>query len=176
MATALELGMTPSHQYNAPARIDTGDWTWKTCHGNVKLSGEPWRPVNHNRGYGNIAMAKAAEDSVNTYFVQLIRDVGVCDTVELAERMGVELADRGKDLVEEFGGAPSFTLGTPYITSLSMAQAYATFANRGIHCNPIILQSITTKDGTELEVPSANCEQVIEPAVADGVTYILEPS
>ncbi|GAB3816271.1 transglycosylase domain-containing protein [Tessaracoccus terricola] len=175
IAAALEVGMTPSHQYNSPATVDTGDWTWKTCNGNIKLSGQPWKPSNQfHRGFGNIDMLKAAESSVNTYFVQLIRDVGVCTTVELADKVGVELANRNFELVKDFGSKPSFTLGTAEITPLSMAEAYATFANRGIHCEPIILESVVTQDGTELEVPSANCEQVIEPAVADGVTYILE--
>lgn len=55
-----------------------------------------------------------------------------------------------------------------------MAEAYATFANRGKHCNPIILESVKTADGKELEVPRGDCKQVIRKEVADGVNYILK--
>lgn len=56
---------------------------------------------------------------------------------------------------------------------MSMAEAYATFAARGKHCDPIIISKITSRDGKPLEVPSANCEQVISKPVADGMNRLL---
>ena len=38
-----------------------------------------------------------------------------------------------------------------------MAEAYATFAARGIHCDPIIISKVTTRNGKKLEVPDGNC-------------------
>jgi membrane peptidoglycan carboxypeptidase len=55
-----------------------------------------------------------------------------------------------------------------------MAEAYATFAARGIHCNPIIVSKITTRDGENLAVPDANCRRVVDKDVADGVNKILK--
>ena len=75
--------------------------------------------------------------------------------------------------MRKFAVYPSWVLGVTEVTPLSMAEAYATFANRGVHCNPIILQSVQTKDGTEVEIPSADCKQVISPEVADGVNHVL---
>ena len=37
-----------------------------------------------------------------------------------------------------------------------MAEAYATFAARGIHCDPIIIESVTTRTKKKLEVPNGN--------------------
>ena len=89
----------------------------------------------------------------------------------MAQKLGVKLAD-GTDM-RSMANYPSWVLGTAYVTPLSMAEAYATFANRGVHCNPIILQSVQAKDGTEIEIPSADCKKVIEPEVADGVNHVL---
>ena len=49
---------------------------------------------------------------------------------------------------------PSFTLGTVEVSPLSMAEAYATFAARGIHCNPIIVSKITTRTARASTVPT----------------------
>ncbi|MDO5678356.1 MAG: transglycosylase domain-containing protein [Propionibacteriaceae bacterium] len=169
MAAALQIGMTPDKAYDSPRTWDLKGKTFTFCQGPQVVQDGP--VSNYDRGYGMIDMRKAAESSVNTYFMQLIQTVGICNTVKMAESAGVKLAN-GAPL--ETQGFPNFTLGTAYITPLSMAEAYATFANRGVHCNPIILRSITTKEGAQLEVPSANCQQVIRPEVADGISYILQ--
>ena len=40
---------------------------------------------------------------------------------------------------DDYQDKPSFTLGSAEVSPLSMAEAYATFAARGIHCDPIIV-------------------------------------
>jgi membrane peptidoglycan carboxypeptidase len=84
------------------------------------------------------------------------------------------LASNGDDLVKTFSYIPSFTLGVTEVTPLSMADAYATMAARGVHCDPIIVSSITSPDGKPVATQSANCKQVIRPEVADGVNYVLQ--
>jgi membrane peptidoglycan carboxypeptidase len=59
------------------------------------------------------------------------------------------------------------------VSPLSMAEAYATFAARGIHCSPIIIDTIETRDGKELDAPSAKCKRVMSTSVADGVNKML---
>ena len=171
LASALNQGMTPQKEYNAPATMQFRGQTFRDCTGTFKFN-QDYEPQNQGRNpYGNISMMVAAQKSVNTYFVQLIRDTGICASIDMAKAAGVKLSD-GKDL-RTMQRYPSFVLGTADVTPLSMAEAYATFANRGIHCDPIILKSVETKDGTEVQVPSANCKQAIPEAVADGVNYIL---
>ena len=54
-----------------------------------------------------------------------------------------------------------------------MAVGYGTFGNRGVRCNSIILDSVYDRNGAEVPVPSADCQQTIDPTVADGVNYVL---
>ncbi|MBK7822541.1 MAG: transglycosylase domain-containing protein [Tessaracoccus sp.] len=172
MAAALDMGMTPGKQYNAPGRIDLQGMTFKNCKGPFVFRQDHAVGNLGYTNYGMIDMMKAAQSSVNTYFMQLVRDVGICSSIDMAKKAGVK-ASMGTDLRSE-QNYPVFVLGTADVTPLSMAEAYATFANRGKHCNPIILESVKTADGKKIEVPDANCKQVIRKEVADGVNYILE--
>ncbi|MHA6512704.1 transglycosylase domain-containing protein [Tessaracoccus sp. Z1128] len=171
IAAALDLGMTPERSYTAPAELPLEGMTFKNCSGPFVFK-QDHSVRNYDRGYGKIDMISAAEDSVNTYFMQLEADAGICASIDIAKAAGVKMST-GQDLrVNQ--NYPTFVLGTSEVTPLSMAEAYATFANRGIHCTPIILKSVTTKDGADLAVPSADCTQVIRPEIADGVNYILQ--
>ncbi len=52
--------------------------------------------------------------------------------------------------------------------------AYATMANRGVRCDPVILKSITAADGTSLAVPSAKCTRVIDARYADAINKVFQ--
>jgi membrane peptidoglycan carboxypeptidase len=127
--------------------------------------------VGHSR---TIDMTEAARFSVNTYFIQLELAAGLCNTTKMAAKAGVKLGTLDRDLVGFYQHIPSFTLGSAEVSPLSMAEAYATFAARGVHCNPIIVSKITNRAGKAMEVPSADCKQVMDPAVADGVSKVLK--
>ncbi|RMB62365.1 PASTA domain-containing protein [Tessaracoccus antarcticus] len=171
MAAALEAGATPSKTYDAPYQKDYRGTTFKSCDGPFVFN-QDWKPKNYDSSYGTIDMMKATQSSVNNYYIQLERDIGICASINMAKKVGVKLSN-GDDLATESYN-PSFVLGTADVTPLSMAEAYATFANRGVHCDPIILESVQNKDGENIPVPSANCTKVMEPEVADGVSYVLE--
>ena len=170
IGAALEQGVPTSTTFDAPQTMQFKGQKFKNCEGTFTFQGS-WEPKNYDKAYGVIDMLKAAQNSVNTYFIQLEAKVGICASIDMAQKLGVKLAD-GEDM-RKMAEYPSWVLGTAYVTPLSMAEAYATFANRGVHCNPIILQSVQTKDGTEVEIPSADCKQVISPEVADGVNHVL---
>ena len=55
-----------------------------------------------------------------------------------------------------------------------MAEAYATFAAGGIHCNPIIVSKIVNRKGKQLEAPNGDCKRVMDKDVADGVNKVLK--
>ncbi len=172
LASALNQGMTPDKTYDSPGTMQFKGSTFKNCTGPFKFN-QDWTPQNQfKKGYGVIDMMAASRNSVNTYFIQLERDTGICAGIDMAKNAGVKLAD-GKDL-RTMQDIPSFVLGVADVTPLSMAEAYATFANRGVHCDPIILKSVTARDGKEVAVPSANCKQTIPKEVADGVNHILK--
>lgn len=171
MAAALEAGATPSKTYDAPYKKQYKGSTFKSCDGPFVYN-QSWEPKNYDKAYGTIDMMRATQSSVNNYYVQLERDIGICASVEMAKKAGVRLSS-GKDLADDSIN-PSFVLGTSDVAPLSMAEAYATFANRGVHCDPIILESVLNQNDEIVPVPSANCTKVMEPEVADGVSYVLK--
>jgi membrane peptidoglycan carboxypeptidase len=122
--------------------------------------------------------------SVNVFYAELEKQVGLCNVVHTAADLGMTRVD-GTSLLAADGNpvlgkpasadnVPSFTLGSVPVSPLSMAAAYATVAARGRYCSPVAIEKIVTSDGGSLGVPSANCHQVISPEVADAVNYILQ--
>lgn len=171
MVTAISQGMPPTKQYPSPQSLSFEGDVFDSCSGPSPYNES--KPIkNYDRGYGVIDMRRAAMNSVNTYFVQLARDVGNCDIKTMAENMGLEFT-ANEEHQKWLSAVPNMVLGTGEVTPLSMTSAYATIANRGVRCNPIILERILTRDGKELAVPGANCQKVFEPAVADAVADIL---
>lgn len=182
LANALSLGVPLSHRYLAPDRMAFKGQKFISCDGPFTFNQEytPKNAVltgNPNRA---ITLMDATRQSVNTYYVQLERDTGICGAVKMAQSLGVEASmavpGGGNDLIADYhmDYNPSFTLGVADVTPMSMAIAYATFANRGVRCDPIVLKSVVSRDGSNIAVPDANCRQVIDPEVADGVNYVLK--
>lgn len=172
-AAALQGGMSMKHTINAPATLtDLAGSKWKGCQGTAIVD-KNYAPSNlGKRGYGSITMGEALRNSVNTYFIRLTQAMGNCPAIEMAQKTGVVRAD-GTDMRDKESYYPSWVLGTSYVTPLSMAEGYTTFANRGVHCEPRILKSITTASGKEIPVPDGNCKRVMDEAVADGMNEML---
>lgn len=173
-AAAIDQGFIPEKTiYNAPATKNWDGQTFKDCTGPFTLdtNGAGWN-VSNSWKYGQMNMLTGMALSVNNYWVQLEQDVGICSAIKMAEAAGMQLGDGGS--LQDYQRVPSFTLGALNVTPLSMAQAYATFANRGVRCDPIILASVKNSEGASLAVPQGNCKQVIDPVTADGVNYVLQ--
>ena len=81
--------------------------------------------------------------------------------------MGIPLDDPATEMV------PSFTLGVASVSPLELADAYATFAARGLHCDPRPVTSIDDSNGNELKAYPQQCQQVIAAPVADAVNDVL---
>jgi membrane peptidoglycan carboxypeptidase len=117
--------------------------------------------------------------SVNVFYAELERRVGLCNVVHTAVDLGMTWAD-GTSLLKRDGGLasadnfPAFTLGSINVSPLSMAAAYATVADGGVYCSPVAIDKIVTDTGGRPTVPSANCHRVLSSTVADAVNYILQ--
>jgi membrane peptidoglycan carboxypeptidase len=117
--------------------------------------------------------------SINVFYAELEKRVGLCEVVHTAVDLGLTRAD-GTSLLSQGGGQdsadniPSFTLGSVNVSPLSMASAYATVAARGIYCSPVAIGKIVTSRGSALSVPSANCHRALSSDVADAVNYVLQ--
>jgi len=117
--------------------------------------------------------------SVNVFYAELEKKVGLCNVVHTAVSLGMTRADGTSLLRADNGQAsadniPSFTLGSVNVSPLSMSAAYATVADGGIYCSPVAIGRIVTSGGGSISVPSANCHRAIPSSVADAVNYILQ--
>ncbi|MDP9888771.1 transglycosylase domain-containing protein [Pseudarthrobacter enclensis] len=65
-------------------------------------------------------------------------------------------------------------LGSTQTSPLTMASAFATFANDGKYCEPIAITSVVDGTGKQLPAQSSNCRDAIKPEVARGVNYALQ--
>jgi membrane peptidoglycan carboxypeptidase len=177
LAAALEKGIPISKTFNARSPFDFTGRRFTSCRGRERVW-DRWVVQNAVGHSESIGMMEAAQFSVNTYFIQLELATGMCRVTKMAQKTGVKVGARigqpAVNIVKQFQDKPSFTLGTVEVSPLSMAEAYATFAARGIHCNPIIVSKITTRGGKNLAVPDANCRRVVNKDVADGVNRVLK--
>lgn len=124
--------------------------------------------VRNSGSSGLLNMFQATAFSTNTYFVTLAERFGLCRQAEIAEEMGVRLAT-GDPLLR----VPTFSLGTMEVSPLSMAGAYAAFANHGVYCAPRVVLEIKDRYGNGVDVPDPRCREVIPRNVADAVTGVL---
>ncbi|BAK38036.1 penicillin-binding protein [Microlunatus phosphovorus NM-1] len=171
-AAALERGIPLSKRFNARASMEFGGKSFETCNGREQVYGR-WNVKNSTGANGNMNMYRGAQMSVNTYFVQLEMTTGMCRVTKMAKKLGLKLGTTDRDIVKYYQHTPSFTLGSVEVSPLSMTEAYATFAARGIHCDPIIIESVTTRTKKKLEVPDGNCKRVMSKDVADGMNKLL---
>jgi membrane peptidoglycan carboxypeptidase len=178
LAAALEDGMTLQSTVNAP-KSHTPIGPFHDCAGNL-AGNQPragyYAPANDETGaLGNISLYSATENSINTAFVTLEQEVGICKVTAMATKLGVHRAAPAAGAkTTALLQVPSMTLGTNEIAPMTMADAYATFAADGERCSPIAITSISSASGTKYAAPSANCTQVIDKGIAEGVTSALQ--
>ncbi|WP_309097949.1 transglycosylase domain-containing protein [Streptomyces sp.] len=173
-AAALQDGMPANKVYSAPYQmaypspVSACDGkTWQNSRSN------PARLENENESeVGPYDMKEATAKSVNTYYVQMISDIGICPVTTMAKKMGVERADGRK-----MDQAPSIALGTQEMSPLTMANAYATFASRGMYCTPVAIESVSQRVGDaskKLEVPKSTCSRAMSEETADTINELLK--
>jgi membrane peptidoglycan carboxypeptidase len=125
----------------------------------------------------------ATVGSINVYFANLEKQVGLCNVVKTAADMGMTRAD-GKSLLKgdviqgryqyPADSIPSFTLGSVGVSPMSMAAAYASVAARGWYCAPNAITKIVTGTGAQVKLLPNSCHRDMTKAVADAANYILQ--
>lgn len=182
LITALKQGMPFGHTIKIQNPETIGPFA--TCHGLV----EPAKPYNNAeaafKGSQVWQLNEATVQSVNTYFVNLENEVGLCNVVKTAVDMGMTRAD-GTSLMKYdrplgVNGFPaydysSFTLGSVGVSPMSMAAAYASVAARGMYCSPRAITKIEVMaTHQQLPVRKASCHRDMSQGVADAANYILQ--
>ncbi|MER6165093.1 transglycosylase domain-containing protein [Streptomyces violaceorubidus] len=171
-AAALEEGRPATQEYSSPYEIPYPEPV-QTC------SGKPWLntagekvPNESESEVGPYRLKKAMALSVNTYFVQMVADIGLCPVMKMTDALHV-VQGSGEKLPE----VPAISLGSKGVSPLTMASAYAAFASRGMYCTPIVIESITQKIGDKqqsLDVPKSTCSRAMSEKTADTVSTLLQ--
>jgi penicillin-binding protein 1A len=169
LARAFEEGIGPSRVYSGPSTYTYPNCTQTTTNGGCTV-----RNVETG-GFGPITLREATAESVNTVFAQLILDVGVKDTAEMAHRLGVTMVSADGKQPNGEGYGPSLTLGVAEVSPLDMAAAYSVFANRGVQQAATPIMKVTDASGKVLEDNTKRAgKRMLAEAVADNVNDVLK--
>ncbi|WP_166980878.1 transglycosylase domain-containing protein [Paramicrobacterium fandaimingii] len=139
------------------------DFHYQTCNGPVA-----WAPGPKNAGDGGgmpggmYSVQRGTTQSINTVFAAMGEKLDICDVNKTAVALGAHAAN-GDELQ---ANASSLIGSGSTIAPLSMANAYATLAAGGKHCEPRAIDKIVKADGSEMEVPGTSCDQAIPENVA----------
>jgi len=125
----------------------------------IQQGGGIWNPKDRvvPDGPEMVPLRDALARSLNNVTVRLLPEIaGAPGTnrlqdLEPAARMIREMASNlGIDLTGVSGNYPSIALGTANVSLLELVSAYTTFANEGVHIDPIAVTRIEDKEGNVL--------------------------
>ena len=172
---ALNQGFDPSLPVNAVSPLVLAGTRLATCMTGQNSITWPsnYSPTNDDKHSYVVPMDQAYWYSVNTYFLTLETQTGLCAPAQLAEAMGVTKDNdlgQGKPL-DQYA---SFTLGTNQITPIAMAAAYATLAAQGTYCVPYVITGAMDVTGKKYKGQTQTCKQVLDGNTANELTSMLQ--
>lgn len=155
-AAALENNFSPSTVIDdSPVKI--GDWS----------------PQNYDRTFrGKVPMRLVAELSLNVPTVKIAQKIGMDKPIYYAQEMGITTfvldgAQNDRNLATSLGGL------TKGVTPLEITSAYGTFANRGVHVEPIAIVRVLDRNGKVKDETQPKPKTVISEESAAELTSML---
>lgn len=128
-AAALSKGFTAASVINdAPLVIESSQME------------DVWRPRNAGAFTGPTRFRSALYLSKNLVSVRILRQIGVGHAISYLSAFGFDSSKLPRDL--------SLALGSPSFTPLTVASAYAVFANGGYRIEPYLIDSIYSSNNT----------------------------
>lgn len=128
-AAALEKGLEPCDYFPVKEITYTDERGWTP-----KNAGKEEEDEEHL----NYSMRAALSKSLNTVAVQVLRETGIPEVVQMANKLGIQ---------EEIENRPAIVLGTSSIRIIEMAKAYSAFVNQGKPVNPYFIDKIENAEG-----------------------------
>lgn len=101
----------------------------------------------------------------------MVYESDLCDIQDMASKLHV---NQWTGEVAYNLERPAANIGAIEVSPLTMASAYATFANEGTYCEPMSITKVETRDGKTKKEFKANCSEAISKDVANGVSYVLK--
>jgi penicillin-binding protein 1A len=108
-------------------------------------------------------MRAALRTSSNRAAVRMLQQVGIPETVQHAQRLGVG----------SLPSVPSLALGSGEVTLATMTAAYAAFANKGMLALPTMIRRVESLDGELLFQAAARPQRAVSEATAFLMTTML---
>jgi len=162
LAAALAKGIPETKVYPAPS-----SYRFKGCKGDQGCTIQNYE----GSGGGSANLRTATARSINTVYAQLIGDVGVKETAEMAKKLGITSAWVATPEIQ----GPSYAIGTQEVAPLDMASAFGVFANQGRRAPATPVEWIRSPDGSSREDNRRRSpERVLDAGVANQVTDILK--
>jgi len=168
LAAAIRQGRPLTEQLPSPGRTAISRPVKVCPNGKPGYNTDFWSIGNSTSAGAMSDMISGTARSVNTYYANLEAETGICEPAKIATRLGAVRAD-GRPLLQ----IKPFTIGVNEIAPLSMAEAYATFAARGIHCRAVPYTEVLDRNGKPLPVRGPECKRALPQDVADKVNYVL---
>lgn len=134
-----------------------------------EISGQPnWTPKNSGTTKYDgkmVSLEWGLANSVNYISAWLMKQFKPKAVVKIARKMGV------KSPIDE---VPSICLGSSDLTLAEMVGAYGTFANKGVHTEPIFVTRITDKNGNVLATFTPDRQEAMNEKTAYLMIYLLK--
>jgi len=154
MVTALEKGHKAEDKFQ--------------CSSSIKIPGskQTWNVKGGGSG-GSMTLREGTVKSVNTFYANVIMQVGPKNVVDTAHKMGIKTPINPNPAIA-LGG---LTIG---VSPLEMASAYGTLANGGVHIEPTAITRIEDFDGNVIKETKPKATRVMDKEIAYQATDILE--
>jgi membrane peptidoglycan carboxypeptidase len=115
-------------------------------------------------------------NSINTATFASAAQVDLCGIQKIVDAVGIH---GGLPTAEDPNPKVTMTtlanlIGSTQTAPLTMASAFATFANDGKYCEPIAITSVIDQTGAQLPAQSSSCRDAVKPEVARGVAYAMQ--
>lgn len=153
LASALERGIPVTQPFDAPTVIEI----------DLPDSTTPWKVRGGSRT-GTSDLIDGTVWSRNTVYAQLAVQLGPDAVGTMANQLG---------MTADIAPVYASVLGTENVTTLDLAAAYATFANRGVQHDPTFVTEILNPDGTTLWQHEPEGLRVLQASTADQVSFVL---
>ncbi|WP_295163616.1 transglycosylase domain-containing protein [Selenomonas sp. F0473] len=137
----------------------------------LKVGG--WEPQNYSRKFsGKVHLRDVVRWSLNVPTVRIAQDIGIDKAIFYAQEMGISTfvldgATNDRNLATALGGM------TRGVTPLELTSAFGTFANRGIHVEPVAIVRVVSRTGKVLEEADRREKSVMSAANAATMTNML---
>ncbi|MEX0773899.1 MAG: transglycosylase domain-containing protein [Balneolales bacterium] len=165
-AVAIDNGYRPYHKFSKYPL------SFYSNNGNVWAPRDPVLP----KGPEMVSLAQGLGRSLNNITVRLLPELAGAHGTNRQEDLreaGVRIAEMARSLginKSPLKTNPAIALGTAEVTLLEMTNAYATFANKGVHIEPLAITRIEDKEGNVLVEYHSELQQE---AVSPETAYIM---